>query len=102
MIKEAVHGDDEEDTSALTLKTILILAVATSIDALAVGISFAFLQVDIISAIAIIGCTTFLLSFIAVYAGSKLGGVLEKCAGIIGGIILIFIGLKILLEHLLS
>lgn len=102
MIREALHGSDDDTSSALSFKAILILAIATSIDALAVGISFAFLRVDIISAIILIGLTTFILSFIAVYAGSKLGGVLEKYAGIIGGVILLFIGLKILLEHLLG
>lgn len=102
MIKEAVQGGEAEETSTLTLKTVFILAIATSIDALAVGISFAFLRVNIISACLLIGGTTFVLSFIAVYAGSKLGGILEKYAGMLGGIILIFIGLKILLEHLLG
>ena len=69
MIRESLRGEEEacEDKS-LTLKTILILAVATSIDALAVGISFAFLQVHIWTAITVIGVTTFVLSFIAVYS----------------------------------
>ena len=101
MIRESLRGEEEacEDKS-LTLKTILILAVATSIDALAVGISFAFLQVHIWTAITVIGVTTFVLSFIAVYLGNRLGDLLEKYAGILGGIILILIGTKILLEHL--
>lgn len=103
MIKEALDSkDEEEDTKQLTLKLIIILAVATSIDALAVGISFAFLKVDILLAVVIIGLSTFFLSFLAVYIGNKLGGLLEKYAGILGGAILIFIGLKILLEHLLK
>lgn len=101
MIRESFQEEDE-DASSLTFKTIFVLAIATSIDALAVGISFAFLNVDIVSSVIIIGLTTFVLSFVAVYAGSKLGCVLEKYAGIIGGIILILIGFKILLEHLLS
>ena len=91
---------NENTTCLLSLKTILILAVATSIDALAVGISFAFLQVHIWTAITVIGVTTFVLSFIAVYLGNRLGDLLEKYAGILGGIILILIGTKILLEHL--
>ena len=95
MIRESLRGEE-----SLTLKTILILAVATSIDALAVGISFAFLQVHIWTAITVIGVTTFVLSFIAVYLGNRLGDLLEKYAGILGGIILILIGTKILLEHL--
>lgn len=101
MIRESLRGEEEacEDKS-LTLKTILILAVATSIDALAVGISFAFLQVHIWTAITVIGVTTFVLSFIAVYLGNRLGDLLEKYADILGGIILILIGTKILLEHL--
>lgn len=102
MIRESLRGEEETcEDKTLTLKTILILAVATSIDALAVGISFAFLQVHIWTAIAIIGLTTFVLSFIAVYLGNRLGDLLEKYAGILGGIILILIGTKILLEHLL-
>lgn len=99
MIKEALHGE-EETNSVLTLSAITILAIATSIDALAVGISFAFLKVNIILAVSIIGITTFVLSFAAVYVGNRLGGMLEKYAGILGGIILIEIGTKILIEHL--
>lgn len=100
MIREALHPKEEDDRKELTLKLILILALATSIDALAIGISFAFLNVDIFVAITIIGLTTCILSFIAVYIGNKLGGLLEKYAGILGGSILICIGLKILIEHL--
>ncbi|MEG0274298.1 MAG: manganese efflux pump MntP family protein [Longicatena sp.] len=101
MIRESLHPEKEEsDSSSLTIKAITILAIATSIDALAVGISFAFLKVDILQAILIIGCTTFVFSFIATFIGNKLGDLLEKYAGILGGCILIFIGLKILLEHL--
>ena len=103
MIRESFRSEEEAcDDKSLTLKTILILAVATSIDALAVGISFAFLQVHIWTAIVIIGLTTFILSFLAVYLGNRLGNLLEKYAGILGGIILILIGTKILLEHLLG
>lgn len=76
------------------------MAVATSIDALAVGISFAFLQVEITFAITLIGCTTFVLSAIGVYVGYKFGAKYESKATLAGGIILILIGLKILLEHL--
>ena len=73
---------------------------ATSIDALAVGISFAFLKVDIIPAVCLIGITTFIISCIAVFLGNKIGGKLGKYAEITGGVILILIGLKILIEHL--
>ena len=76
------------------------LAIATSIDALAVGISFACIQVRIWSAILIIGVTTFLFSILGVKIGNVFGSRFEKGAGILGGIILILIGLKILLEHL--
>lgn len=98
MIKESFHEEESDDS--LSLKSVLVLAIATSIDALAVGVSFAFLQVDIISAVVMIGITTFVLSMIAVFIGNKIGGVLEKYAGIFGGIILILIGTKILIEHL--
>ena len=79
----------------------MILAIATSIDALAVGISFALLEVDIVLAIVIIGITTFVLSFLAVFIGHFMGGLLEKYAGILGGIILLLIGIKIVIEHTL-
>lgn len=89
-------------TAILALPHVLLLAVATSIDAFAVGITFAFLKVDILSSIAIIGVTTFVLCFAAVYLGSKLGSLLKKYAGILGGVILILIGARILIEHLFS
>ena len=100
--KEAFQNeDDEEDEkSSLTLKTILILSIATSIDAFAVGISFAFLQVNILTAILLIGITTFVICFMGVFIGNRLGDLLGKYAEILGGGILILIGLKILIEHL--
>ena len=76
------------------------MAVATSIDALAVGISFAFLQVSIVPAVCLIGITTFVMSFAAAVLGNKIGGKLGKYAELTGGIILILIGTKILIEHL--
>ena len=75
-------------------------AIATSIDALAVGVSFAALTVNIISSVCIIAATTFILSFIAVYIGKKFGDLLKQKAEIVGGIILILIGLKIFVEHM--
>lgn len=84
----------------LDLKELFLLAVATSIDALAVGISFAFLQVQILYAITIIGCTTFVLSAVGVLAGHAFGSRYADRAALAGGGILILIGLKILLEHL--
>ena len=76
------------------------MAVATSIDALAVGITFAFLQTNIWSAVAIIGATTFVLSAVGVFIGHKFGAKYKNKAELAGGIILVFIGIKILLEHL--
>ena len=101
MIREAIwsHEDHEHD-AALNFKTMLLLAIATSIDALAVGISFACIQVKIWSSVLIIGVTTFLFSVIGVKIGNVFGSRFEKSAEIVGGIILILIGLKILLEHL--
>ena len=98
MIREALHPDLDQQDASLSLQTILILAIATSIDALAVGISFALLEVDIV---VIIGITTFVLSFLAVFIGHFMGGLLEKYAGILGGIILLLIGIKIVIEHTL-
>ena len=101
MIREAIWGDKEEgeSTSALDLKTMFLLAIATSIDALAVGVSFACIQVNIWIAISIIGVTAFLFSVLGVKIGNMFGSKYEKSAGIAGGIILILIGLKMLLEH---
>lgn len=87
-------------SSRLDYKEITMLAVATSIDALAVGITFAFLPVHIPTALAVIGITTFVLSTIGIVIGQKFGSSFENKAEIIGGIILIAIGTKILLEHL--
>ena len=101
MIREAVWGhDDQENNGALDFKTMLLLAIATSIDALAVGVSFACIQVKIWSSVLIIGLTTFLFSVMGVKIGNVFGSKFEKSAGVVGGIILILIGLKILLEHL--
>ena len=104
MIWDVLKGGEEETETAgdssLDIKELFVLAIATSIDALAVGISFAFLQVNITSAITIIGCTTFVISAAGVFIGHKFGNKYEDKASLAGGIILIFIGLKILLEHL--
>ena len=101
MIKESREEEEEEKPYAgVNFKELLILAVATSIDALAVGVTFAFLQVNIVSAITIIGCTTFVISIAGVYVGNVFGSRYKSRAELTGGIILILIGLKILLEHL--
>ena len=100
-IKEEVSVDTNiEENEELNNKNLIILAIATSIDALAVGVSFAFLSVNIAPAITIIGLITFTLCIIAVLIGKKIGGLLQKYAEIIGGVILILIGTKILIEHL--
>lgn len=104
MIVETVREKEDTQTGEKDLpldhKEMLLLAVATSIDALAVGITFAFLSVNIVEAITIIGCTTFVLSIIGVVVGNFFGTRYKKKAQIIGGAILILIGVKILLEHL--
>ncbi len=101
MIREAVSpGGDEEADASLGFKTMLLMAVATSIDALAVGITFAFLSVNIIPAALTIGVTTFALSAVGVKVGSVFGLKYKKRAEIAGGVILCLLGLKILLEHL--
>lgn len=92
--------DEEEKPLNIGFKTLLLMAVATSIDALAVGVTFAFLQVNVWAAIALIGAITFALSFAGVFIGVKLGDKFEKKAEFVGGLILILIGVKILLEHL--
>ena len=105
MIVEALKEDDEEinkKESRLDIRELFIMAVATSIDALAVGITFAFLSVSIVPAITIIGCTTFLLSVVGVFIGNIFGSRYKNKAELAGGIILVLIGVKILLEHLLS
>ena len=103
MIWDSFKKEEErEEEKALNIgfKTLLLMAIATSIDALAVGVTFAFLQVNVWVAIAIIGAITFVLSLIGVAIGAKLGDKFEKKAEFIGGLILILIGVKILLEHL--
>lgn len=101
MVREALGDDDGEKTDAsFGFKTMLLLSVATSIDALAVGVSFAFLGVNIIAAIATIGTTTFILSIVGIKAGNVFGAKYKDKAELVGGIILILMGLKILLEHL--
>ena len=100
MIKEGLSASDECPDASLAVRDVTVLALATSIDALAVGVSFAFLRVNIIPAISFIGVTTFLLSLVGVKAGNVFGNKYESRAEIAGGVILILMGLKILLEHL--
>ena len=100
MIKESLSKDEDEENSSLAFKLMLVLAVATSIDALAVGVTFAFLQVNVILAVIIIGITTFILSSIGVKIGNVFGARYKSKAEFAGGLILILLGVKILLEHL--
>ncbi len=100
MIREAVWGKEEKQDGSLGFKTMFLLAIATSIDALAVGVSFACIRVKLWSSVLIIGTITFLFSVLGVKIGNVFGSKYEKSAEITGGIILILIGLKILLDHL--
>ena len=100
MIHEALDNDEEEAGASLDVKTMFLLAVATSIDALAIGITFAFLKVSIIPAVCFIGIVTFIISFAGVKIGNVFGARYKNKAEIVGGVILILLGLKILLEHL--
>ena len=99
MIKESREEAECLDCS-FGVKSMLPMAIATSIDALAVGVSFAFLQVNITAAVLFIGCITFVLSAVGVKIGNVFGSRYEKRAQIAGGVILILLGVKILLEHL--
>ncbi len=94
--------DEGEESSPSEIKGLFLMALATSIDALAVGVTFAFLGVDIIHSAVLIATVTATLSFVGVILGRAFGGRLRDRAGLAGGIILIFIGIKILVEHLLG
>ena len=100
MIRESREASCDIMDNSFTFKAMLPLAVATSIDALAVGVTFAFLNGPIIPAVSFIGLTTFVMSAVGVGVGAKLGGQFGKKAEFAGGVILIVLGCKILLEHL--
>lgn len=100
MMKEARSNEEESVSASVHFKEMVVLAVATSIDALAVGVTFAFLQVNIIPAISFIGMITFTLSVIGVKVGNVFGVKYKSKAEFIGGLILVLIGAKILIEHL--
>ena len=100
MIKESREGDIEELDSCFSFCSMLPLAVATSIDALAVGITFAFLKVQIVPAVSFIGITTFCLSAVGLVIGNTLGAKSKSKAELVGGIVLICMGTKILLDHI--
>lgn len=100
MIREAFSKATEKKSASLGFRTMLVMAVATSIDALAVGVSFAFLRVNIILAATLIGATTFILSCVGVKVGNAFGLKYKSKAELAGGVILICLGAKILVEHL--
>lgn len=100
MLIDAFKDDNVSVNDSVNWKVMLILAIATSIDALAVGITFAFLQVNLLLAVLIIGIITFILCVIGTKIGNNFGNKFENKAEILGGIVLILIGVKILLEHL--
>ena len=102
MIYDGAKKQEEKGTANLKLHSLLILAIATSIDALMVGFSFAFLQTSILEPILVIGAVTFGLSFVGFYFGSGLGKHFGHRIKIVGGLVLILIGLRILFEHLLA
>lgn len=97
MIKES-FGKDEKVDSSMDVKSMLLLAIATSIDALAVGVTFAFLRVQIVPAVSFIGVITFIFSAVGVKIGSLFGTKYKSKAELFGGIVLVLIGIKILLE----
>ena len=100
MVRESRDREAEHADPSVGFQVMVILAIATSIDALAVGVTFAFLQVDIVPAVCFIGTVTFLLSVIGVKVGNVFGTRYKSRAELVGGLILIAIGVKILLEHL--
>ena len=100
MIKESFDKDSEKQNASFSFMSMLMVAVATSIDALAVGITFALLQVNIWLAIAVIGCTTFVISAAGIKIGSIFGAKYKAKAEFFGGAVLICLGIKILVEHL--
>ncbi len=100
MIREALSHEEEKLDASFSFRAMLPLAVATSIDALAMGVTFAFLQVDIVPAVLFIGVITFLLSALGVKIGNVFGARYKSGAELFGGAVLILMGLKILLEHL--
>ena len=100
MIKESTDDELEKRNDNVDVKTMIVLAIATSIDALTVGVTFAFFKTNLLLAVLIIGIITFVLSVLGVIVGNKFGDKFQNKAELTGGIILILIGLKILLEHL--
>ena len=100
MVKEGLSDDDETQDCGFSFRELFILAVATSIDALAVGVTFSFLSVNLLEAVAVIGSITFAISLAGVAIGSRFWDKLKEKAEIMGGLILIILGCKILIQHL--
>lgn len=102
MIREALSGGEEEAVTDLSVKRLFLLALATSIDALAVGVTFAFMEVNILLSSAVIGIVAFALAMLGGLLGHRLGQLFQRRATLLGGLVLVGIGIKILLEHLIS
>ena len=100
MIKDAFSKECDSFDDDVRFKAMIVLAIATSIDALAVGITFAFLKVNLILTISMIGVITFILAIVGTKVGNRFGDKYEKKAELVGGVILILLGIKILLEHM--
>ena len=99
MIHDSFSHDDDKNDGNFSPRAMLPLAIATSIDALAVGVSFAFIKVDILPAVSIIGTTTLILSLLGVYIGNIFGSRYKSKAEFMGGVLLVLMGIKILIEH---
>ncbi len=100
MIREALKKDEEEQNSDFGFKSMILLAIATSIDALVIGVTFAFINVNIVLALCLIGVITFVISAAGVKIGNVFGSRYRSKAELAGGIVLILLGIKIILEHL--
>ena len=100
MLKESFSKEENDNNDSIAFRVMIILAIATSIDALAVGITFAFFNINLILAVSLIGITSFILSVIGTKVGNKFGSKYKSKAERVGGLILILLGIKILLEHL--
>ena len=101
MIKEAFSKEEKEEDCSICFKTMIVLAIATSIDALAVGVTVSLLDANIWLAITLIGVITFILSFIGSIIGAKIGSKFEKKAELVGGVVLVLLALKFLIEAII-
>ena len=102
MIREALSGGEEEAVTDLSVRRLFLLALATSIDALAVGVTMAFMDVNILLSAVVIGAVAFFMAMLGGLLGRRLGQFFQKRATLLGGAVLLAIGIKILLEHLLG